>query len=106
MVYYDGGHASVTFQPPPLVGRDAISVGTVPESEPVLFLGGEEIGGRPEQFSKLRKQLGSRLHVRGDVWDVQELDRVVTNYSFFINVHKSAHAQAPLEYFRLSGIYT
>lgn len=103
MVYYDGEHGTTTLQLPPLVGKDATSVGALPETEPVLFLGGEEHGGRPAQFSKLRKQLGSRLHVRADVWDTAELDRVAANYSFFVNVHKSAHAQAPLEYFRLSG---
>ena len=49
MVYYDGEHGTTTLQLPPLVGKDATSVGALPETEPVLFLGGEEHGGRPAQ---------------------------------------------------------
>ena len=83
---------------------DATSIDAAQDFEPVLFIGHEGIGDRANQFSELHARLGSRLHIRGDVWSAKELDGVAANYSFFVNVHKSVHAQAPLEYFRLSGI--
>ena len=74
--------------------------------ESLVFMGSAEEGGRKQIIGRMRQQLHGRLVVAPPTWNVDALDELVGNYSFFLNLHKSGGegTTSPLEVFRLSGM--